>query len=99
MRQAGIDRPIRLTVPHFVSVGHILQSTNLIATVPERLAQKLAKPFGLSPVQHPVKLPDVAINAFWHAKAHRAPASQWLRGVVFDLFAEDVVTTRLASQT
>jgi DNA-binding transcriptional LysR family regulator len=87
-----------LTVPHFVSVGHILQSTDLIATVPERLAQKLAKPFGLSPVQHPVKLPDVAINAFWHAKAHRSPASQWLRGVVFDLFAEDVVTTRLANQ-
>jgi DNA-binding transcriptional LysR family regulator len=98
LRQAGIDRPIRLTVPHFVSVGHILQSTDLIATVPERLAQKLTKPFGLSPVQHPVKLPDVAINAFWHAKAHRSPASQWLRGVVFDLFAEDVVTTRLANQ-
>jgi DNA-binding transcriptional LysR family regulator len=98
MRQAGIVRPIRLTVPHFVSVGHILQSTDLIATVPERLAQKLAKPFGLSPVQHPVKLPDVAINAFWHAKAHRSPASQWLRGVVFDLFAEDEATHARSTQ-
>lgn len=94
LRKAGVDRPIRLTVPHFVSVGHILQSTNLIATVPERLAQKLAKPFGLSPVAHPVKLPEVAINAFWHAKAHRSPASQWLRGVVFDLFADNATASR-----
>lgn len=94
LHKAGVDRPIRLTVPHFVSVGHILQSTNMIATVPERLAQKLVKPFGLSQIQHPVKLPEVAINAFWHAKVHRAPASQWLRGVVFDLFADDVTASR-----
>jgi hypothetical protein len=26
---------------------------------------------------------------FWHAKVHRSPADQWLRGVVFDLFGED----------
>ena len=94
LHKAGVDRPIRLTVPHFVSVGHILQSTKMIATVPERLAQKLVKPFGLSQIQHPVKLPEVAINAFWHAKVHRAPASQWLRGVVFDLFADDVTASR-----
>jgi hypothetical protein len=31
----------------------------------------------------------VTINAFWHAKAHRSPANQWLRRVVFELFADD----------
>jgi hypothetical protein len=37
---------------------------------------------------HPARLPDVAINVFWHAKFHRAPANRWLRGVVFELFAD-----------
>ena len=79
---------MRLTVPHFVSVGHILQGSDLVTTVPERLAQCLAGPFGLVWRPHPVKLPEVAINAFWHAKLHRAPANQWLRNLVFELFAE-----------
>ncbi len=89
IQRAGVDRKVRLTVPHFVSVGHILQSSDLVATVPERLAQHLAEPFGLRFVTHPVKLPEIAINLFWHAKSHRSAASQWLRGVVVDLFADD----------
>lgn len=89
LQRAGVERVVRLTVPHFVGVGHILQRTNLVATVPERLAQHLADPFGLTYRPHPMQLPDVAINVFWHAKLHRSPASQWLRSVVFDLFADD----------
>jgi len=91
LRRAGIDRVVRLTVPHFVGVGHILQGTDLVATVPERLAERLAEPFGLTCLPHPVKLPEIAINVFWHAKMHRSPAHQWLRGVVFDLFADKPV--------
>lgn len=91
MRRAGVDRTIRLTIPHFVSVGHILQRTDLIATVPEKLARSLAEPFGLAYRAHPVPLPEVSINAFWHAKVHRSPANQWLRNTVFDLFGEQGV--------
>jgi DNA-binding transcriptional LysR family regulator len=88
MERAGIERVIRLTIPHFVSVGHILSGSNLVATVPEQLAVELSEPFGLVYRPHPVKLPQIAINVFWHAKMHRAPANQWLRGMVFDLFGE-----------
>lgn len=88
LRRAGLERVVRLTVPHFVGVGPILQGTDLVATVPERLAQHLAEPFDLAYLPHPVRLPEVEINAFWHAKVHRSPANQWLRGVVFDLFAQ-----------
>jgi len=89
MKRSGVDRLVRLTVPHFVGVGHILRSTDLVATVPERLAIHLAEPFDLTYLPHPVRLPEVAINVFWHAKAHRSLANQWLRGVIFDLFAAD----------
>ena len=89
IQKAGIERVVRLSVPHFVSVGHILQSTALVATVPERLAFKLTAPFGLTLRTHPVKLPEAPINVFWHAKVHREPANQWLRRVVFELFGAD----------
>ena len=86
LRKSGIQRNVRLSVPHFVGVGHILRQTDLVATVTERLADSLSGPFQLTHRRHPVKLPPIAINVFWHAKVHRSPAHQWLRGVVFELF-------------
>jgi len=82
----GVARKVRLTVPHFVGIGHILQASDMIATVPVRAAECLLAPFGLTYVEHPVKLPEVGINLFWHTKYHRDPANQWLRGVLVELF-------------
>jgi DNA-binding transcriptional LysR family regulator len=87
LKRSGVERRISLTVPHFVAVGHILRATDMVATVPERFAERMVEPFGLAYVAHPAKLPEVAINVFWHAKFHKAPANQWLRSVVFDLFS------------
>ncbi|WP_372659399.1 LysR family transcriptional regulator [Hydrogenophaga sp.] len=81
-------RKVKLTVPHFVAVGHILQASNLVATVPERLAERMAGPFQLKYIAHPVRLPQIAINQFWHAKYHKDPANQWLRGLIFDMHAD-----------
>jgi DNA-binding transcriptional LysR family regulator len=88
MEREGIERIIRLTIPHYVGVGHILSGSNLVATVPEQLAIELSEPFGLVYRPHPVMLPPISINMFWHAKMHRAPANRWLRGMIFDLFGE-----------
>ena len=85
---AGLRPRVRLRVPHFVAIGHILRETDMIATVPERFAQRCVEPFGLRYVAHPAKLPEIAINVFWHARAHREPGNQWLRGVVSELFSE-----------
>lgn len=88
LRRSGVERKVALTVPHFVAVGHILQATDLVATVPERLASRMTEPFGLVSVPHPATLPEVAINLFWHAKYHKAPANQWLRSLLFELFCD-----------
>ncbi|MDH4563810.1 LysR family transcriptional regulator [Pseudomonas sp. BN411] len=88
MARLGIERDIRLDVPHFVAVGHILQRTELLATVPERFAASCVEPFGLVALPHPVQLPEIDINLFWHAKYHRDPATRWLRQLMFELFAD-----------
>lgn len=88
MEHAGVKRKIRLRVPHYVAVGHILQETDMVVTVPERLAQRCTAPFGLTYVPHPVKLPEIAINLFWHARNQREPGNQWLRKLIVETFAE-----------
>jgi len=86
--RAGVDRRIRLVVPHFIAVGPILQSTNLIATLPERFADRSKGPFDLVVSPHPVKLPEISINMFWHAKYNRDPDNMWLRQLISELFSD-----------
>lgn len=88
LERAGIQRKVRLVVPHFIAVGHILQTTDLIATLPERFAQRCEAPFGLVSSPHPARIPDIAINLFWHAKFNRDPASLWMRQLLVELFAD-----------
>jgi DNA-binding transcriptional LysR family regulator len=88
LERAGVKRRMRLVVPHFIAVGHILQSTDLIATLPERFAERCREPFGLSVSPHPIPLPEIAINLFWHAKYNRDPANLWFRQLLVELFAD-----------
>lgn len=86
--RAGIRRRLRLTVPHFMAVGPVLQATDMIAVVPQRFADCACGPFGLASAPCPVKIPESVINVFWHARNHREAANQWLRQVVVDVFAD-----------
>ena len=88
LERAGIHRKMRLVVPHFIAVGHILQTTDLISTLPERFAERCEAPFGLVTSPHPASLPDIAINLFWHAKFNRDPANMWIRQLFVELFAD-----------
>ncbi len=86
IEKLGIRRKAVLTVPHFVAVGHILATTDMIATVPERFARHCVEPFRLRYVDLPLKLPEIGVNLFWHSRFHKEPGSQWLRSLVFEHF-------------
>lgn len=88
LERSGIRRNVRLTVPHFVAIGHILAVTDLIATVPERLAQRLAEPFDLVVTEHPARLPQAPIKVFWHARMHHDAGNAWLRQLIAATFGE-----------
>lgn len=88
IERAGVQRKIKLRVPHFVAVGHILQASDMIAVVPERFAERTVEPFGLTYLPCPVKLPEISINILWHAKNHREPGNQWLRTLIFEAFSD-----------
>lgn len=88
LQRKRVARRVRLTVPHFVGVGHILHSTDLIATLPERMAQRIEGPFALRCVPHPLKLPEAQIDLFWHARMQHDPGHQWFRRLVVELFSD-----------
>lgn len=85
-----VQRKVVLTVPHYVAVGHILHNSDLVATVPERLANALAEPFALSFVRHPAQLPEIGIDLFWHGRYQKDPAVAWMRSLIVKLHGETV---------
>lgn len=85
--RSGLLRRIRLTIPHFMAVGPILRDSNIVATLPQSLARILHEPYGLVSVAHPIQIPPVNIDLFWHRRQHRDPATVWLRSLLYDMFS------------
>jgi DNA-binding transcriptional LysR family regulator len=83
-----IRRNIRLTVPHYVALGDVLTCSDLMATVPQRFAERILKPFDLTVQALPVHIDESSIHQFWHGRLHRDSGHQWLRKCVSELFGD-----------
>jgi DNA-binding transcriptional LysR family regulator len=83
-----IYRNIRLTVPHYVALGDVLKCSDLIATVPQRFAERILKPFDLATQELPASIDESSIHQFWHGRLHRDSGHQWLRKCVCELFGD-----------
>ncbi|MCY1367574.1 HTH-type transcriptional regulator SyrM 1 [compost metagenome] len=74
--ERGLERRVVLSVPHFLFLRSVLESSDLVAMLPERLVRGCA---GLQEVESPVALPGYEMAMLWHERSHRDPAHQWLR--------------------
>lgn len=76
LAERGMTRRVALSVPHFLFLGAVLASTDLVAMVPSRLVRGNA---ALQVVEPPIEIPGFEMLMLWHERVHRAPAHQWLR--------------------
>lgn len=88
LEKAGITASAHLRVPHFVAVPYIVSSNDLLATVPQKLAERSAAPFGLEYFKPPIRLPSLQTNMFWHRRYNQDAGNQWLRGFISERFVE-----------
>jgi DNA-binding transcriptional LysR family regulator len=88
LEKAGVTAGARFRVPHFTAVPYIVSAGELVVTVPQKLAESAAGPFGLKWIVPPLALPTLQTNVFWHRRFNHDPGVQWLRGLIVDVFAE-----------
>ncbi len=79
LAQKGYTRKIAVQSPHFASLPFIVAGTNLIATVPERMAKQFARQLKLQVLPVPLDLPAFRLTLLWHQRHHSDPAHRWLR--------------------
>ncbi|HSI60415.1 MAG TPA: LysR family transcriptional regulator [Ideonella sp.] len=84
-----VERNVSLSLPTLPGVGNLLANTELVATVPERIAQMLVRIAKVKSLSAPFEFPTFAIKQHWHQRYQHDPANRWLRSMVADLFLEE----------
>jgi DNA-binding transcriptional LysR family regulator len=79
---------IAVRVPHFLVVPMILARTDLIVTVPSRVAAVFARLGNFKVLRLPLPMPSFEVRLHWHERFQQDPANRWLREVMTELYAE-----------
>jgi DNA-binding transcriptional LysR family regulator len=87
LERAGLARRITVRVPHFTVVPMMLQRTDLILTLPRRVALVYERlgPFKSLPLPVPIASADVGVH--WHERFDADAGNRWLRQRLIELFA------------
>jgi DNA-binding transcriptional LysR family regulator len=84
----GLNDCIAVRVPHFLVVPMILARTDLVVTVPSRVAAIFARLGNFKVLKLPLAMPSFEVRLHWHQRFHQDPANLWLRRVMTELYAE-----------
>lgn len=78
----GRERRVVLTIPHFLAAPYVVAQSDLVLTLPARVAQVLAGPLGLAVLRPPLRVPRFTMAMAWHRRVDEEPGHRWLRGVL-----------------
>ncbi|GGX23721.1 LysR family transcriptional regulator [Pigmentiphaga litoralis] len=84
LQKKKLRRKVVLRTPHFMSIPVIVGSTDVVATVPQALADFFASMKELRQVRLPFRPPTFQVNMYWHRGQTNDPGNQWLRQVIVD---------------
>ena len=84
----GLRREYGIKVPSFFNMPYIVQSTDLICGLPERMALHFAELFGLKAMPAPVGDWLASYYLMWHRGLEEDPGHKWLREIIIKLCRE-----------
>ncbi len=76
---------VALLAQNFLTVSHAVARSDLIAAVPERVAQIMAQHLSLQVLDPPLDLPGMRIGVYWHERTHRQPSHRWFRQTLIEV--------------
>jgi DNA-binding transcriptional LysR family regulator len=82
LAKRGLRRRVVARVPHFLVAPALVARTDLIVTLPTRVARMAAVAHGLRVLPPPIELTSFAVQMVWHVVARDDAASHWLREAV-----------------
>ena len=90
LREAGLVVPTALALPSFTLLPEFLIGTPYIATVPQRLAERLPEGLPLRIFPAPIEIPPLNEHLQWHGAREHDAAAAWLRRRMQDVAARQM---------
>jgi DNA-binding transcriptional LysR family regulator len=87
LERAGLARRIVLRVPHFTVVPMVLERSDLILTLPARVARVFERQGAFRSLAPPLPIPPAEVAVHWHERFDGDPGNRWLREQLVELFA------------
>jgi DNA-binding transcriptional LysR family regulator len=88
LAERGLTRRIALIVPHFLSAPFIVAKTDMILSLPERIANDFVDLAPLKILPIPIELPAYDLVIVWHPLHDPDPAHRWLRDQITGICGE-----------
>lgn len=85
LEDKGHHRQVILEMSHFTSLMAILPGSDLIATVPQDLADFASRHVKLRQIELPFRPPVIQVQQYWHRRMQDDPANRWLRSVFYEV--------------
>lgn len=85
----GHTRHVALRVPHFLAGAMLVADSEMILTLPGRLARLLATRLPLALVALPLQVALLSPAMIWHERVHGDPAHVWVRQQLVDVVASN----------
>jgi DNA-binding transcriptional LysR family regulator len=88
LERAGLARRIALRVPHFTVMPMVLERTDLVLTLPARVARVFERRGNFKALPPPVPIPPADVAVHWHERFEADPGNRWLRELVIELCSD-----------
>jgi DNA-binding transcriptional LysR family regulator len=85
----GLQRDVRMVKPSFLTLPFILETTDMVASMPARLARRMSSMAQVSLFDIPLELPTFDVRMLWHPRTSNSAAHEWLRSLILSCASED----------
>ena len=89
LAKKGRRRNVAHYVPEFLAAPLIVERTDYILTLSNRIAHMMARMAAIKILEPPIELPSYPVDQIWHGTTHHDPLLSWFRRRVYAVFREE----------
>lgn len=82
LAQLGHKRRVAVTTQHMSTVAHLVKTTDLVALVSSRMADKMQREGGVNAFPVPFNIEKVPISLYWNRRFEQDNAMRWMRDAI-----------------
>jgi DNA-binding transcriptional LysR family regulator len=97
LAEAGLQRRVAVHLPYFLAAIRMLETTDLMLTMPARIAESLPALLHLPRLKAPKEIPPIRYSMVWHPRFDSDLLHAWLRETVRQIFRRNPLETQRTS--